>query len=173
MRTLTNREVAIVETIAQTFFPRDGAVSVDSDEAQVAHYIDRFMARLPLFEQLGMRALLGAIEYGIVATTLNPRARFTTASESERQTWLESWERSSSAARRNVFQAVRSMLTIAYTESDAVKTSMNMHEREALIEAELERVKESAKAAVAAPPEKKTRRSPARASAQATEQAAS
>lgn len=153
MRILTSREVAIVETIAQTFFPREGSVSVDSDEAGVADYIDRFVARLPLIEQFGMRALLGAIEFGIVTVTLNPRARFTTASDSERQAWLESWERSSSAARRNVFQAIRSMLTIAYTESDAVKTSMNMHEREALIDAELTRVKESAKAAIAASPE--------------------
>ena len=153
MRILSSREVAIVETIAATFFPREGNVNVDSDEAGVADYIDRFVARLPLVEQFGMRALLGAIEYGIVTVTLNPRARFPTATDSERQAWLESWERSSSAARRNVFQAIRSMLTIAYTESDAVKNGMNMREREALIDAELTRVKESAKAAVTASPE--------------------
>jgi hypothetical protein len=155
MKVLTNREVAVVEAIAAAFFPREGRMAVDADEAKVADYVDRFVARLPLVEALGFRALFAALEFGIVAVTRDPRSRLTTATDDQRRAWLESWETSASQARRNVFAAIRSMFTIAYASADAVKDGYDMREREALIEAELERVAESARAAVAEP----TRRS--------------
>lgn len=166
MGILTQRETAVIETIAETLFPPEGRTSVTADEARVVAYIDRFLQRLPLVEQLGMRALFQVIEFGMVATTMNPRARFTTASFDDRRRYFESWDLSDNPARKSVYNAIRSMMTIAYTSSEAVMSAMDQRTREALVDNELKKVSEAAREAIAEP--KPRRKSSPKASASST-----
>lgn len=140
MRILTRREVELIDHIALTFFPHGPDRGLDADEAGVVGYIDRFIAGLPLPEQLKMRALLQIMEYGIAVTTMNPFARFTRVTDDERADYLRSWERSTNPARRGIFQALRSLVTIAWYESAAVREGLGTERHEDRIQEELLRM---------------------------------
>jgi hypothetical protein len=148
MRILTRREVELIDRIALTFFPHGPDRGLDADEAGVVGYIDRFIANLPLPEQLKMRALLQIMEYGMAVTTMNPFARFTRATDEQCADYLRSWERSPIPARKGIFQALRSMVTIAWYESAAVREGLGTARHEERIREELLRMLAASGAAV-------------------------
>ena len=95
-----------------------------------------------------MRALLQIMEYGIAVTTMNPFARFTRATDDQRADYLRSWERSPLPARRGIFQALRSMVTIAWYESAGVREGLGTERHEERIREELLRMLAASGAAV-------------------------
>jgi hypothetical protein len=148
MRILTRREVELIDQIALTFFPHGPDRGLDADEAGVVRYVDNFVASLPLPEQVKMRALFQVIEYGIAVTTMNPFARFTRATEDQRADYLRSWERSNIPARLGIFQALRSVVTIAWYEARSVREGMGTERHEERIREELLRMLAASGAAV-------------------------
>jgi len=140
MKVLSRREVDLVATLAQTFFPEQGGVEIAADEARVVHYVDRFLASIPRMERMKMRALFQVFEYGIAITQMNPRARFTASSQDDREAYLGAWESSSMHARRAVFQALRSALAIAYFSDQQVQERLGMCNPEEAIRAQLAEV---------------------------------
>lgn len=124
MQILTRMEADVVDALAAAFFPPGGALEFDSNDTHVVSYVDRFVSQLPRPEQVKIRALLQLIERGYAARALNPLARFSQATESQQADFLRELESSSSAARRGVFQALRSMVTIAYMEHPLVREQM-------------------------------------------------
>lgn len=138
MQILTRMEADVVDALAAAFFPPGGALEFDSNDTHIVSYVDRFISQLPRPEQVKIRALLQLIERGYAARALNPLARFSQATESQQSDFLRELESSSSAARRGVFQALRSMVTIAYMEHPLVRAQMGApdHEFVGMISAE-------------------------------------
>lgn len=124
MKVLTSREAEIVATISDTIAPREGAFGVGADEAGVVDYVDDWLSRLPLSERMKMRALFRAVEYGYAAKAMNPRARFSTAGDSERSDFLASFERADDPLRRSLFHALRSVISMAYLRDASVMDGM-------------------------------------------------
>jgi hypothetical protein len=130
MSILSRAEIEIVDAVSRVFFPDDvssGAPTID--DAGVIAYIDTFVGWMPRNEQVKLRALLQVVERGYSVTAMSPTATFSRADRDKQSTYLAEWERASSPARRCVFQALRSMISIAYMESPAVKTWMGVDER--------------------------------------------
>lgn len=124
MKVLTSREAEIVATITETIAPREGAFGVGADEAGVVEYVDDWLSRLPLSERMKMRTLFRAVEYGYAAKAMNPRARFSTAGESERTEFLASFGRADDPLRRSLFHALRSVISMAYLRDASVMDGM-------------------------------------------------
>jgi len=148
MRVLTAREAEIVETIAETFFPREDGEGIGADEARVVRYVDGFLSKLPFFERLKLRALFQLFEFGIAAKLMDPTARFTRASLSDRESFLESWERSDNHAFRSIYAALRSVVTLGYMDDTTVQEAMGDLRRDELIRDELASVTAHAAEAV-------------------------
>jgi hypothetical protein len=124
MQILTRTEADVVDAIASVFFPPGGAIEADSHDTHIVAYVDRFVSQLPRPEQVKIRALLQLVERGYAAKALNPMARFSQATESQQADFLRELESAGSAARRGVFQALRSLMTIAYMEHPSVREQM-------------------------------------------------
>jgi hypothetical protein len=131
---LTRAEMEVVDAVASVFFPREGRVGLDADEAGVVMYCDRFIAQLPVAEQVKMRALLQVVEHGIKGQAMNPWARFSRSTPDQQAAFLESLERSDSAAKRGIFQALRSMFTIAWLEHGGVRSALGFEDVESIDE---------------------------------------
>lgn len=130
MSILTRAEIEIVDAVARVFFPDDDSSGAPSiDDAAVVAYVDTFVGWMPRNEQVKLRALLQVVERGYSVTAMSPTATFSRADREKQSNYLGEWERASSPARRGVFQALRSMISIAYMESPAVKAWMGVDSR--------------------------------------------
>lgn len=93
-------------------------------EAQVVDYVDELLARLPLKEQILVRALIALLEVQMIAFNgIRPKL-FSNASESERLVNLKGWEKSKIFQRRLVFMAIRTLLLWAYVDSHEAERDM-------------------------------------------------
>ena len=126
MNNLNAREARIIEAVAQTIFPPDRRMISDAVDADVVGYLDRWLHELEAWERLQIRAMFMLFEYGIAVLKLRPTLRFTTASPKERDEYLRSWMESSSYARRMAFNALRSVIVLAYLASDRVQEEFKL-----------------------------------------------
>jgi hypothetical protein len=123
-KALSDHERRIVRAIGQTMFPRDSVLSIDGDDADVVGWVEDYVSRMPPFSRAQVRALLNTFEYGFAAWAGNPRSTFSSARPAERSAYLESWERSSTYAQRQLHEALRAFLTFAYVDSAPVDAAL-------------------------------------------------
>lgn len=127
MTTLNPRETRIVAALAQTIFPPDRTGITDAIDAGVVQYVDRWVGQLEPFERLQVRAMFQLFEYSIAVETMRPLLRFTNATPEERDTSLRGWMESSLYARRMAFNALRSVVTLAYLASPRVAEEIKLN----------------------------------------------
>ncbi len=121
---LTETEISIARAVAMALFPREGAIPLDAEDAEVVPYFLDYWERLPSLEQTQVRALLAAVELGFAAWARDPRARFTTASGEDRWSYLESWSKTANHMQRMVFEGLRTMFLLGYVDSPAVRRAI-------------------------------------------------
>lgn len=126
MGTLNARETRIVAAIAQTIFPPDRSGITDAIDAGVVEYVDRFIGQLQPWERLQVRAMFQLFEYGIAVEKLRPSLRFTNATPKERDDYLRAWMQSRIYARKMAFNALRSVITLAYLASPRVAEEIKL-----------------------------------------------
>lgn len=127
---LSDHERRIVLAIGQTMFPRDGVLSIDADDAGVVAWVDDYLDRMPPFSRTQVRALLNTFEYGFAAWSGRPRDTFSAARPADRTAYLESWERSSTYAQRQLHEALRTVLTFAYVDAEVVDRALRARPQE-------------------------------------------
>lgn len=121
---LTVSERRLVKSIAETLFPRGGAIDADAQDAHVAAWVEDYLDRLPTLDAAKLRAFfqLFATGYG---TRLSHLGRsFVDAHIDERTEYLDSWEHSSSYTQRMGWQGLRMVFTMAYAASPVVREAM-------------------------------------------------
>lgn len=121
---LSEAEITVARAVANTLFPREGAIPLDADDADAIAYFCDYWERLPNLEQAQVRALLGAVELGFAAWSRDPRARFTTASADDRWSFLEGWSRTANHMQRMVFEGLRTMFLLGYVDSPRVREAI-------------------------------------------------
>lgn len=124
MGVLSAGEGRIVAALAEAMFPRERGVGVSGAEADIAAYVDDYVGALPAFERGQLRALLVAFDRGFGLFRARPSQRFASASLPERRDYVESWARSSTYTMRMVFEGLRTVMTIAFAESPAVRAAI-------------------------------------------------
>ncbi len=124
MGVLSASETRIVAALAEAMFPRERGVDVNGVEAGIAAYVDDYVAALPTFERGQIRALLAAFDRGFGVFRARPSQRFAGASLPERRDYVESWARSNTYTGRMVFEGLRTVMTIAFAESPAVRAAI-------------------------------------------------
>jgi len=121
-KVLTRFEARLVHRLAQTMFPREGAITLDAADARVVEYVDTYLTWMPKQERVLIRAMF--LAFGLTA----PR------SPERRKQWLEGWERSRLYPRRVIFQALRSVLCLAYTSDPEVLRQMGVDDGTEILE---------------------------------------
>ncbi len=141
---LNDAERRLVRALSKTMFRRSGALGLDGDDAQVVQWFDRHMDRMPAFDRGQVHALLAAFAAGYAAYTTRPTARFVSATHEEREQYMRTWETSNIYTQRMVYDGLRTLLTMAYSESAAVNQKLGAPDR---LEYALERESEREQAA--------------------------
>jgi hypothetical protein len=115
-KVLTRFEARLVERLAMTMFPKEGPIAVDAVDARVVDYVDTYLTWMPKQERALIRVMF--LVFGLTA----PRTPW------RRKEWLEGWEQSRLYPRRVIFQALRSVLTLAYTSDPEVLRQMGVED---------------------------------------------
>lgn len=118
---LTPAEVRVVRALGRALFPAGGALP-SADDARVAEYIDRYLTWVPAQERALVRAMFAAFGAGIA---VRPRT--------SRTAWIASWENSRLYTGRVLFQALRSVFTLAYYADPEVLRRMGVDDGTALL----------------------------------------
>lgn len=111
---LTSAEARIVRALGRAFFP-DGGDLPGSDDANVVEYIDCYLTWMPAQERALVRLMFAAFGAGILLHP--PRMR---------GAWIARWENSPLYPRRVLFQALRSVFTLAYCADADVLRKMGV-----------------------------------------------
>ncbi|MBX2796063.1 MAG: hypothetical protein KTR31_00300 [Myxococcales bacterium] len=117
---LTDLEKRIVAALGQTMFPRDKVIDLDGEDVQVVAWVEGYVGRMPPFSRGQIRALLQTFNLGFGAWARTPGATFASAKPSERAEYLETWERSTTYTQRQLYEALRAMMTFAYADAPDV-----------------------------------------------------
>ena len=115
-KVLTAFEVRQIEKLGRTMFPKGGAIPLDAVEARVVDYVDTYLTWMPSDQRALIRVMF--VVFGVTS----PR------DEARRKTWLVGWETSRLLPRRVLFQALRSVLTLAYTADPEVLRRMGVED---------------------------------------------
>lgn len=116
-RHLSRREVAFLNAAGDATFPRGGAIPASGSDADVAGYVDRWLAASRPRIRALLHLLFLLVEH---ATLLFPAPgwggwrRFTALSPEQRIAVLEGWRSSRYFPRRLVFTSLRAVLTMAW-----------------------------------------------------------
>jgi len=116
-RHLARREVAFLNAAGDATFPRGGAIPASGSDADVAGYVDRWLA----VSTPRIRALMHLLFFLVEHSTLVAPARgwggwrrFSSLSPEQRIAVLDGWRQSRHFARRLVFTSLRAVLTMGY-----------------------------------------------------------
>ena len=116
-RHLARREVAFLNAAGDATFPRGGAIPASGSDADVAGYVDRWLA----VSTRRIRALMHLLFFLVEHATLVAPApgwggwrRFSSLSPGQRIAVLDGWRTSRHFARRLVFTSLRAVLTMGY-----------------------------------------------------------
>lgn len=110
---LTFQEQAIVASVADSFFPRGGPISLSGSEAGLVGYFDLYLRRTPAEMRFLIHLLLFFFEHGTLL--FGPyRSRFTRLNERERVLVLEAMSQSGIYFQRVTFLSLRTMLCMGY-----------------------------------------------------------
>jgi hypothetical protein len=116
-RRVSRREVAFLNAAGDAIFPRGGPIPASASDADVAGYVDRWLAASRPRIRLLMRLLFFLVEH---ATLVFPAPgwggwrRFTQLSPGQSNAVHEAWRTSRYFPRRLVFTSLRAVLTMAW-----------------------------------------------------------
>lgn len=123
-RVLTRRERHLVGALAETLFPLEGPIPVDAAMARVVDYVDGYLAAAPRPERTQLRALFALFELAhVVQGRARPRP-FSSAPADSRSALMAAWSSSPLYPQRAAFQALRSLLSIAWVADAEVGRQM-------------------------------------------------
>lgn len=128
MQVLTSREGAVVDAIAEAFFPARGPIGVGGSAAGVVPYVDTMLARLPFAKRVQLRGLLVAFEVGTAITSRG--GLFSAAPLDERIARLQAWEDADRYVQRALFSALRWLFTLAYLAEPTVQQRIGLPHNE-------------------------------------------
>lgn len=122
---LDRREQALVQAVADAFFPPGGPIPLSGCDAGVLAYFDRYLARSDPHQRLLMRLLLLFTELSPMA--FGPTRRpFTQLDQGQRLVFLQSASKSRIYFRRVAFVSFRALMTMAYLANADVARHMGM-----------------------------------------------
>jgi hypothetical protein len=122
---LTAAERALIEAVADTFFPPDGPLGIGGAETGVADYVARYTADSEPENQRLLRLLFWFTE--LSPLLLGPRrVRFTRLSHRERMRVLEAAFTSRFYLHRVTFFTLRALATMAYMADPRVLDALGM-----------------------------------------------
>ena len=117
---LTDSEKRIVHALGQTMFPRDRIIDLDADDVNAVGWVEEYVRTMPPFAQAQIKALLRTFDLGFGAWAARPGATFTKANPADQAAYLESWEQATTYAQRQLYEAIRAMMTFSYADSAEV-----------------------------------------------------
>lgn len=123
---LTDWEARIVEALADTVFPEDGAMPTGAASAGVVEWVDAYLDRLPADKRMLIRCMFMLYELDFAVFNPGRSSLFSSASAAERLRCLEAWDTSSLYVRRSAFQALKGTLLFAYLRSPEVHRDMGL-----------------------------------------------
>jgi hypothetical protein len=118
----TQAEYLTAVAVADALFPKS-QFPVSAEEADVAHFMDRYVHEMPRAKGKLFKLLLRSIEYS-PALTIDSLTRFSRLPLEARQQVLEHWEKSRIYAQRMAHQALIFTCASGYFECDAVLQKM-------------------------------------------------
>ena len=123
---LNPAERRVIQCFGRALFPRDRTLDIDSDDAGVVEYVADFIDRLPTFERGQMRALIQSFDRSYGLLKAKPTLRFVEATVTEQREFIESWDRKAPYLLKMALEGLRTILTIAYTESPLVRQAIGL-----------------------------------------------
>ena len=114
---LARREVAFLETAAETIFPPSPDLPLSGGEADMPGYADRYLAALPGRQRGLVRALFPLFEHATLvwpARGRGGRRRFSALRPEQRMDALRGWESSRFSLRRMCLTALKAILILGY-----------------------------------------------------------
>ncbi len=116
---LTRQEMAAAVAISLALFPAGNPIGIDGEQADVAGYFDRYLARLPSAEQKILRALIWLYDQGsVMAGSIRPIRSMAPA---EAQAYVQGWETSRFQWRRDLAMSLRTVFGFGYFAHPKVK----------------------------------------------------
>jgi hypothetical protein len=129
-RTLSARELALVDAVAEALFPPGGALAESGREAGVSGYLDRFLAASQPRQRALMRALFFLFEHATLFFPapggLRGLRRFSSLDAPQREAVLEAWRTSGLFVRRLCFTSLRALCTLGYFASPGVLRALRL-----------------------------------------------
>lgn len=123
---LTRQELATIEALALAYFPPGNAFGVDAREADVAGYLDRYLAQLAKVDQNLIRALIWLYDQGTLMS-----GRFRSVKRLPLpvvREYVMAWEQSRLAWRRELAMSLRTLLGMAYFAHPKAKATIGIVE---------------------------------------------
>lgn len=117
---LSEQEKRAIVALGQTMFPRNKVIDLDGDDVDVVGWVEEYVRRMPPIGRAQIKAMINTFELGYGAWAMRPGATFSGARRKERESYLESWETSSTYAQRQLFQGLRAMMTFSFADAPAV-----------------------------------------------------
>jgi len=124
VKVLTTNEARVIAALGEAMFPREKGVEVSAVEADLVAYVFDYAAALPTFERGQLKALLASFDRGYGLLQARPTQRFASASLPERRDYVERCARANSYTARMVFEGLRTVMTMAFAESPAVRAAI-------------------------------------------------
>lgn len=121
---LTRHELAIVEALALAHFPPGNPFALDGKEADVAGYVDRYIAQLAPVDQKIIRALFWLYDQGTVMGGRFTPVRLMPPDVARK--YVMAWETSRMGWRRDLGMSLRTVLGMAYFAHPKAKAALGV-----------------------------------------------
>jgi len=116
-------EAAFIEAVGEVLFPAGAGLALSGIDAQLPHYIDRYLGSLPRTQRFQIRALFAFVEHlTLVLPGDEPsgRRRFSSLTAASRVAFLERLADHPNGLLRLLFSALRSVFVLGYLGHPAI-----------------------------------------------------
>ena len=126
LRCLTDPEAEIFTALADTVFPDGTGMDTSASAAGVLEWVDEYLDQLPTMKRLQLRAMFIAFEADYAVFARDARARFSAADPEARTDYLRYCDEHPLYLRRSPFQALKSVLMLAYLRAPEVQRQVGI-----------------------------------------------
>ena len=123
---LSKSETRVVAALGQVMFPRGRSIAVDARDARLCDWVGAYLDAMPMMQRNQFKALIHSFNMSFGVAQMRPGSSFAAADPEAQREWIESWENSAIYQRRMAWDGLRTVLTMGYTESGAVRDALGI-----------------------------------------------
>lgn len=125
-RGFTAKERAVADAVGDTLFPAGGSPASSSRDADLAQFVDDYIAGLDRRDARVLSLILVFIEYTAWAFVLKPHL-FTGLSDGDRTRVLSGWETRAPYALRMGFKGLKMVYSMGYFRQEKVRKDLGVY----------------------------------------------